>query len=218
MGNIENSGMGIIETCLNTKDHNFFIQGLLMSAFIEGIVVAKSRKYYGYCLVVFCLEKNKCFRIISKEDRGRDYALTEKECTTESNETILLLDVVKIPVESEIPQKDWYQKENLVLKPNEKMEIIGKCDVNDLITFYNSNELVNEEFILLNGNNILSVEEAQKSNFSFMLARVDELKFKIYNGNKCRCYFKYKGKQYSNFFVTIKEKRCFMMACFLIVH
>ena len=178
---------------------------------IEGIVVAKSRKYSGYCVIIFDLYRKKFYRIISDRKDSYDGELNDFECLTKEKNTFDLFDVISFDVKSLNCDMDIFQKENLVLDANKNIKILRKTNKNELIQLYGEQNLNFHSEIFINKWGSMTPDEATKCPYSFMLARVFSLDFYIVpnqNGeNTCKCSFKYNGIEYRDISVTISKTK-----------
>lgn len=176
---------------------------------LTGVVVAKSRKINGICLVIWDLEKRKFYRIIS-EDKRNDHALSEEECVTETGQPLDIFDKIEVCVKEMIPQNDEYQKENYILdiEQDNPIHFISKMTFKEFLDSYEIDSLTESETIFSNDSPILDPQEARMCPNSFILAHVSNLS--IYevlssydNKTKARCSFDYKEIHYTDGYVTI---------------
>ena len=182
-----------------------------LSNVIEGIVVAKSRKYLGYCVVVFDLERKVFHRIISDNFGCRDGELSDGDCLATNGKSISNLDVISFSVKSLDYAQDDLQKENLILDSSRKMEIIRKADKAELVKLYGEKNLNLMPEIFKNQWGSMTINDALQCSHSFMLARVFGLEFySAPNKNDeyaCKCSFKYNGIEYKDVSVTISKTK-----------
>ncbi|KAK8840724.1 hypothetical protein M9Y10_030501 [Tritrichomonas musculus] len=176
---------------------------------LTGVVVAKSRKNNGICLVIWDLEKRKSYRIISEEIR-KDHELFEEECVTEKGEPLDIFDKIEVCVINMIPQNDEYQKENYILDKKQKNPIhfISNMTFKEFLDLYEKDSLTERETIFSNSSQTLDPQEAKICENSFILAHVSNLRIyevgsRFYNKTKVRCSFDYKEIHYTDFYVTI---------------
>lgn len=181
-----------------------------MSSIIKGIVVAKSRKYGGLCVVVFDLERKVFHRIISDSDDRKDGELNDFECYTKDG-TIENLDVITLSVKSLEYCNDPLQKENLILDSSRDIEIIRKSDKNELVQLFGEKNLNCQPEIFINQWGSMTINEALHCSHSFMLARVFSLNFYAMPNKDgiitCKCSFKYNGIEYKDVSVTISKTK-----------
>ena len=182
-----------------------------MSNIIEGIIVAKSRKNSGYCVVVFDLERKVFHRIISDNIERLDGELSDDDCLATNGHSIENLDVISLNVKSLNYVQDYLQKENLILDSSRKMEIIRKADKSELVQLFGEKNLNVMPEIFKNQWGSMTINEALQCPHSFMLVRVFSLDFYSTpnkNGeNTCKCSFKYNGIEYKDVSVTISKTK-----------
>ncbi len=181
-----------------------------MSSIIKGIVVAKSRKYGGLCVVVFDLERKVFHRIISDSNDRKDGELNDFECYTKDG-AIENLDVITLSVKSLEYCNDPLQKENLILDSSKDIELIRKSNKNELVQLFGEKNLNYQPEIFINQWGSMTINEALHCSRSFMLARVFSLDF-YSTPNKdrddtCKCTFKYNGIEYKDVSVTISKTK-----------
>lgn len=175
---------------------------------LTGVVVAKSRKFNGICLVIWDLEKRKFYRIISEDER-MDHALLEEECVTEKGQLLDIFDKIEVCVKEMIPQNDEYQKENYILDKSQENPIhfISKMTFKDFLDSYEIDSLSESETIFSNDSPTLGLREAKTCPNSFILAYVSNLRIYEVSGYdnkiKAKCSFYYKKIYYTNCYVTI---------------
>lgn len=176
---------------------------------LRGIILARSRKNNGYCVVIFNIIDNKIYRIVSDDKLRTAGELKTFECTYDNGHLIENLDAVEVNVKTLNPLQDEYQHENLVL--NGKFKFLGgKVDKKQIINMMGGEGILNyHQQIFINHWGSMSVEEAKSCNYSFMMARVFNLKFyQTTNKNgvvRCKCSFKYNKEEYNEISVTISD-------------
>ncbi len=182
-----------------------------MSVMINGIVVAKSRKNRGYCLVVFDLQSHTFYRIVSDNPLRTDGEVTELECTASNGQVIENLNVINIYVKSMNIIEDKYQKENLILDPTYQIEILETINKIELIKVYGENKLNSFPEIFKNAYGSMCIEDAASCLQSFMMVKVFSLSFYSIPNKKgeltCKCSFKYNGIEYTDVSVTISKTK-----------
>ena len=185
-----------------------------MGDFIKGIVVASSRKKGGICLVVFEPQEKKFYRIISMNSDREDHELSIDECTYKDGQVINNLDFVELMVDSKKYISDEYQHENVVLRKGTKIIKAqdDKVTKNKLIELYGGETKLNEpKGIFINNYSSMTMQEAKKSNCSFLLVKVFGLKFYTTQNRHgeptCKCSFKYNGIFYEDIHVTISHTK-----------
>lgn len=176
---------------------------------LTGVVVAKSRKNNGICLVIWDLEKRIFYRIIS-EDKRMDHELLEEECVTEKGEPLDIFDKIEVCVKNMIPQNDEYQKENYILDKKHKNPIhfISKMTFKEFLDSYEIDSLTESETIFPNDSPTLDLQEAKMCPNSFILAHVSNLRIyevmsRFDDKTRARCSFDYKEIHYTDGYVTI---------------
>ena len=117
-----------------------------------------------------------------------------------------LLDKVEVYVYSKSKTGDSIQPENIILDHTVRIKYIGRAKKSELIQI-NQKEL-NEEKYIFDGNPYsMNPVEAKYIGYSFIIARVFNLKFnKSTNKNgdiRCKDSFKYNGIEYTDYSVTI---------------
>ncbi len=181
-----------------------------MANIISGIVVARSRKNNGICLVIYETDRARFCRIISPKEDRVDGELKKYECTYQDGTMVQNLDVIEIGVKSFDYVDDECQKENIYYDENYKITKKGRVTKKELISLYGEENLSSSQEIFVNKYPTMKLGDAILANKSFMLAKVYGLEFYIVKQNgkdKCRCRFKYNYIQYENISVTISESK-----------
>lgn len=175
---------------------------------VKGIVVARSRKNKGYCLVLFDLEEKRFYRIVSDSPDRIDGEISKEELVMSDGREVELLDVVYVPVASKTPIADDYQSEN-ILFGNKEIHFLRHVKKRELIDYFD--DLNAEPRIFANNYAVMSSEEAAECDRSFLFLRVFNLSFYPGENSKgepaCKCKFKYNGFEYKDFSVTISENK-----------
>lgn len=178
---------------------------------IHGIIVAKSRKNRGFCIVLYDLDRKKFIRIISKDKTRVDSELYADECEYDNGESVSLKDEVILYVyDSNV--SDPIQPENYYLDTRYKVSFISKITVKDLIKFVEPLININDYVFL---NIYEKISEQKKLDYSFMICLVNNLKFYTKNictlsgesYETCKCNFTYKGKNYTNISMTTQSDK-----------
>ena len=177
-----------------------------MGTSIRGIVVARSRKNGGFCVVIVEEGTGEIYRLISNESTEYDGAIRQSLCDYTNGETMELLDRVEVVVPSKSKTGDPLQPENIIIDHTKKIKYLGRAKKDDLIKL--SNKGLNDDKYIFDGNPYsMSQFDAQFLGYSFVIARVFNLKFscsKNKNGeDRCKASFKYNGVEYEDYNVTI---------------
>lgn len=182
-----------------------------MSYSITGIVVARSRKFNGYCVVVFDILRKTYYRLTSDNSERHDHELSHEECCYKNGSLIELRDLVEVKVKSFERVKDKVQTENLIIDPTFTFNFKEKYNFNTMINHLENN-LCKDYHIFSNQLDSLTPLQAQSLRKSFTIASVTNLRFyKSLTSNgvdhRCVCSFDYNGIRYNNMRVTISESK-----------
>ena len=165
---------------------------------LTGIIVAKSRKNGGFCVVIYDYIRGRFIRLVSPEKR-KDHELLEDECTYKKDKPIEVKDIVEFSV-YEKPPTDPIQPENYYFDVEDGFIKIGVATLNYLKSIAKK---CNSEFIFDDINSRISEKGSFK--YSFIMCEVRNLSFTIDKNSKCKGSFDYNGNHYNDFCVTINE-------------
>lgn len=180
---------------------------------IHGIVVAKSRKNNGYCVVIYDIDGERFVRLVSNEDR-KGGELIQSECEYEDGQEISLKDEIIVNILEEKPN-NLIQPENCYLNANKKIKFISKLctsKMKDII-----GPLINKADIIYY-NRGYAVPERESFAESFVICEVENLCFKeLIKTNpfdswqppksKLACFFSYKGNKYGGISCTMEKSK-----------
>ena len=183
-----------------------------MAHILKGIVVARSRKNHGFCVVVFDIEKKNFYRLVSENDDRIDRELSKEECCYDDGTLIELKDIIEIRVKSFERVRDLVQSENIFIEPNARFKLIKKKIPYKEMMNYIENNLCKDINIFNNTSPTLTPVEAKYQKKSFVIVQVTNLSFyKVYNEEKqdykFYCDFRYNNNYYHNMRVTISESK-----------
>lgn len=178
---------------------------------IHAIVVAKSRKNNGYCLVIYDIDNNCFRRLISNNPFRQDKELLYYECLYANNREIRLKDELYAYIDGR-NTGDLIQPENFYLDINRNFEFIKRLKSQEIKKIIKKH-IDTTDYIFEDCFNKLSSKPLLTK--SFLICEVENLRFYTISKqredfstyDKCECDFTYKGIKYNNFSVTIKGSR-----------
>ena len=164
------------------------------------VIMTKSAKHGGYCVVGYDLEHQEWIRLVSS-DKNSDGALFDRHLIYDNRDTVKCFDEVEVDLLQHQPKPP--QVENYLINESVRFKKIKHWD-------YLHRSILSKDVNLIfnntNGTLYLSSLEYQKITRSIICVLVKNAKIYISTNslgqNKAKIDFQYNGKQYNYFSVT----------------
>lgn len=166
------------------------------------LILTKSARFKGNCVVGIDLDSNRLIRLVSNNNEIKN-SISDKNMTCQNGELALQKDIVKIKIIQPLPTK--YQPENMLIDDGYKWQKIRKSTLKDVEPYISNDEhIFGDNMPYLMETNIAEIKK------SIIIAKVNDIKIytqrKQYDTGeikeKTKIDFSYKSSQYSNFSVT----------------
>jgi len=182
-----------------------------MSTEIKFLILTKSARFHGNCVVGIDLDSKKLIRLVSDDEQIKK-SISDENMICENGEIANPSDIVRIRIIKPVPVK--YQPENVLLDCNYKWKKIRKANFNDVKPY-----ISNDDYIFCNCREFLTESNINAAEKSIIIVKVKDINIyvkekKYDNGEikeKTKIDFTYNSKQYKNFSIT--DRNYFLKEC-----
>ena len=162
---------------------------------INFVMLAKSKKYYNYCVAGIDSKSGEWIRLVS-DNKDIACAITQEQLAYENGECAKLLDEMEVKVERDPSNPP--QTENWLLV-SEKPQKIGELSLSEALRIHQIEE---PEYIFGDSDDRIKKDLASKMKNSLALIEVSDFYITENVGGKVKGKFTYNGHSYNRISVT----------------
>ncbi len=169
---------------------------------INFLILTKSARYGGNCVVGIDLDSKKIIRLVSNNDKIKN-SISDENMICQNGEIALQMDIVKIRLSQSLPSK--YQPENMLLDDSYKWQKIRKSNFQDIEPY-----ISDDEYIFCNSMPFLTETNINDAKKSIVIVKVNDVKICTQNiqyntgeiKEKTKANFRYNLDEYRNLSIT----------------
>ncbi len=162
------------------------------------LLLTKSHRYGGLCVVGFDIADKKFIRLLSSDDNIQN-SLSIKHLYYENGETAQIKDIVRVDLKGK--KQDKIHKEDWYINESKKFKFIRKGNLQEIINGSN----FEEEYIFGNTDYFVDRENIENITKSIQFVIAKNITLYCNDSKRVKAYFYNNNNYYKNFAVTDPE-------------